>query len=616
MFNSVAVWASSSWQFSPRPLWEADTTGSDVIITGGTKGGRKLQRRLQTVNMLSRTCIMLTGTTVCKILKFFIRSMALSTCTLTEAIFRPVRTSAAVSCGRLERNGGMFRRAPMLFSSSTILNPLSAITESPGSSFCKMPQSLVSCTSDIAPLYRRDTKVIIPMGAIPIRPLTVLWCLYEENKADCISLSDGCWTNISVASIITLVSGYLSLKTWGIVAWILSLDSHQSTEDRCRSRNASQVWKILETVLWEIFHLIATSSSTKPSLRRDSVIISSSMGSYCRFLPSFRPVWQSAASNLFPPCHNRKWFTTSPKLLKKAKNDAQSSNPVRNRIATSFPDSSLQRREHWICSWKCAHCFRTISNCLLRDFFSSSATCNFSISILLLLWSSSHFVANDRFSCCTANLELIWASKSASLLLVVMSSSEPLRANNGMSSTALELSGDSLVLLDLNRSEATWLGGEKRDLLIDLWSDSVSSLWPDLDMLGLSWIGSSCFTIVPGERKCRITDRFRGGDLLVGDKYSVGTGIRVRLPVAARLDSSWWYPTGIRVPGTKWKEHTLALSGMDTSSPTPKHCFHLRHNSTFLGKRWNVTFPCLCELKLGQDSMKHRTIPKHVRQPQ
>ena len=50
----------------------------------------------------------------------------------------------------------------------------------------------------------------------------MLWCLYDDNMADCITLSEGCCTKISEAFIITLVLGYLD--TSAIVACILSLD--------------------------------------------------------------------------------------------------------------------------------------------------------------------------------------------------------------------------------------------------------------------------------------------------------------------------------------------------------------------------------------------------------
>ena len=53
-------------------------------------------------------------------------------------------------------------------------NPLSAITESPGSTKFNIPHKLVSSLSDTDPVYKSDINITAPVGLIQTNPLNVL----------------------------------------------------------------------------------------------------------------------------------------------------------------------------------------------------------------------------------------------------------------------------------------------------------------------------------------------------------------------------------------------------------------------------------------------------------
>ena len=65
----------------------------------------------------------------------------------------------------------MFNFIPSGIRSSSISNPLSAITESPGSNTSRIPDLQVSSLSDMEPENNLETNVIAPLGEIPIRAL-------------------------------------------------------------------------------------------------------------------------------------------------------------------------------------------------------------------------------------------------------------------------------------------------------------------------------------------------------------------------------------------------------------------------------------------------------------
>ena len=64
---------------------------------------------------------------------------------------------------------------------SSILNPLSARTISPGNELSSSLQFSVICLSLDLPPHASGTKVITPCGAIPIKNFSALWFLYDEN---------------------------------------------------------------------------------------------------------------------------------------------------------------------------------------------------------------------------------------------------------------------------------------------------------------------------------------------------------------------------------------------------------------------------------------------------
>ena len=58
-----------------------------------------------------------------------------------------------------------------------MLNPLSVIMLSPGSSFSSKPEHFVNSLSETQPVQRNETKVLIPLSEIPTSDLQVLCCL-------------------------------------------------------------------------------------------------------------------------------------------------------------------------------------------------------------------------------------------------------------------------------------------------------------------------------------------------------------------------------------------------------------------------------------------------------
>ena len=78
------------------------------------------------------------------------------------------------------RNGGILRCRPCSIRISSISNPWSAITESPGSSRSRRPLRLVN--SEMDPGKSDETNVITPSGEIPTSPLNVLFLYIVVRK--------------------------------------------------------------------------------------------------------------------------------------------------------------------------------------------------------------------------------------------------------------------------------------------------------------------------------------------------------------------------------------------------------------------------------------------------
>ena len=93
-----------------------------------------------------------------------------------DAIFRPSSTSAAGSFPLPSMKGGIFKSTPTAFSWSRIVNPQSAITEMFDFplSLSSSPDTEVSWTSEIDPIYSSETKLIAPLGVQPTKNFMVL----------------------------------------------------------------------------------------------------------------------------------------------------------------------------------------------------------------------------------------------------------------------------------------------------------------------------------------------------------------------------------------------------------------------------------------------------------
>ena len=155
--------------------------------------------------------------------------MALSTCIRTAAMDLVERTSSGSICWPLCKNGGMFKRTPSGRRRSSISKPLSAITESPRSSLSRRPLAITRSRSDIDPSYRSEIKVKAPSGEMPTSNLQVLWFLYAEKDALCISNELGRWMKNSVQSIIIRVEGYSILKHDGMFLTIFLREGNTSS---------------------------------------------------------------------------------------------------------------------------------------------------------------------------------------------------------------------------------------------------------------------------------------------------------------------------------------------------------------------------------------------------
>ena len=75
--------------------------------------------------------------------------------------------------------GGMLSVTPLESSKSAIVNPQSAMMESPASSLSSRPDFSKSSRSEMLPPYNFDTNEVAPDGVIHTNALSVLWFLYE-----------------------------------------------------------------------------------------------------------------------------------------------------------------------------------------------------------------------------------------------------------------------------------------------------------------------------------------------------------------------------------------------------------------------------------------------------
>jgi len=202
--------------------------------------------------------------------------MACSTRIRTDAILLVVIHSCSVSFPVSFIMGGIFNWTPGGKISSNE-KPLSAITLSPGSSSFKNPDFTTIFLSDMLPPYKSDIKEIAPDGVMPMSALKC-YGFYSLKMFSCWAVGfDGIWMNISMASIIHLVLGYMVRKQAGIYSSTSSRHGH-GTSLSFMKRRLIHVMRILETEGCDIWNLTAKSCTGKPCQSRHNVIKNQFMG--------------------------------------------------------------------------------------------------------------------------------------------------------------------------------------------------------------------------------------------------------------------------------------------------------------------------------------------------
>ena len=198
-------------------------------------------------------------------------------------------------------------------SKSLMSNPLSAITLSPFSSEARRPDCLVSCISEILPEQREDTKQIAPEGVIPINDLKVLpvrIVLAMDNILRVKTLRNKLPSSRRLQFLLSLEFFFITRKSHLLLCRIRRLHNfnlggikdyyccgvlllktfrhmllYLSTS--WPHKKFTRVIKIRDTVEGCTPNQSAKSSSNNPTLRRQSVIINSSMGDTLRCGPHF-----------------------------------------------------------------------------------------------------------------------------------------------------------------------------------------------------------------------------------------------------------------------------------------------------------------------------------------
>ena len=102
--------------------------------------------------------------------KFFILSIALSTWILSDAV-RLVSTKSFADNWAPCRKGGMFNATACFAQTSSIVNTLLAISESPRLISFKKPLEIVNSLSETEPPTKSERKQIAPLVVIPTRAL-------------------------------------------------------------------------------------------------------------------------------------------------------------------------------------------------------------------------------------------------------------------------------------------------------------------------------------------------------------------------------------------------------------------------------------------------------------
>ena len=156
--------------------------------------------------------------------------ITLSTCILTAAICRDCTRSRLLNCLFPLVNDGIFTFAQYNATLSSISNPLSAVTISPGRRSARKSQFEVKNLSLVCP-----PQLITSCGVIPIKNFTVLWCLYDENVCALARMFFGLLMKISKQSTITVFVPKCFRKQIGVVFHIYSLHGHLITGFGCKN---------------------------------------------------------------------------------------------------------------------------------------------------------------------------------------------------------------------------------------------------------------------------------------------------------------------------------------------------------------------------------------------
>ena len=216
----------------------------------------------------------------------FILLLTLSIWILSFAICSVSFISFTVNFFLLLKNAGIVSLT--CFSANTLVrvNPLSAMTSSPGSKRSRIPDNLVISTLDMQPVNSGDMKVTRPWGEMPKRHLNVQVPLYVEYIWEFKTRDDGCWVLISVQSISTRVLGYATLKHSGINSSIVSLFNHIGILPSTKYRKFAHVIIFRLTVGREVLNRTAKSCSIWPALSLHRNMNNSSIRSIFLFRPA------------------------------------------------------------------------------------------------------------------------------------------------------------------------------------------------------------------------------------------------------------------------------------------------------------------------------------------
>ena len=117
--------------------------------------------------------------------------------------------------------------------------------------------------------------------------LSVLYDFYMNWKVHFLDRDSGLWQRISVQSMMTLVDGYLSLKSAGMCWLTLALDGHTGILQNFKKHKITHKMVIRPTIVCEIPYRWLKCSSLNPCLNLQRVKNILPLGLNCLGLPCF-----------------------------------------------------------------------------------------------------------------------------------------------------------------------------------------------------------------------------------------------------------------------------------------------------------------------------------------